>query len=322
MEAYILKMEPALKTKVWGGRRLETLGRSLPDSEFYGESWEVSGLEDGPSKIANGPLKSKTLIEASEILGKSLLGEHPVFPLLVKFLDAREDLSVQVHPGARHIDEIRSKFGESADSKDEAWLILDADDEGSILWGVKERIDSETMGAALREGTLVSYLRRIRVKKGDVFRVPPGTIHAICAGVLLLEIQEPSDTTYRLYDYERPGLDGEPRELHIEQALHVARRFPEDPTEVRCLDGEPLTDTRSVLLVDAPTYRIERFQLVDHSEALTLNAPGPYVLTVLDGHIWLNDVELRDWDSAVIPAQFSNVHVQGSGTFVLSAARS
>lgn len=320
MLPYVLKMEPVLQSRVWGGRALETLGRTLPDDLPYGESWEVADLPEGTSKVANGPLAGRSLAEVRQLWGKDLVGEHRVFPLLVKYLHAADDLSVQVHPGFRNLESLAEMFGEGVHSKDEAWLILDAEPGASILWGVKSRITRENLEAGLRDGTVVDLLRRIEVKAGDVFRVPPGTIHAICAGVLLLEIQEPSDTTYRLFDYNRPGLDGKPRPLHIEQAVHVSQLFPEDPIEVRCGVSDSLTDSSSTTLVDSLRYRIERHH-VDAPREVHFKDPGPHVVVVLDGHLIVDDVELDTHDVAIIPASATGIVISGESTFVLCAAR-
>lgn len=321
MQTYVLKMNPLLKSKVWGGRSLEKLNRQLPDEQPYGESWEVAALPEGASTIENGPLKGKTLQDAVELWKEDLIGSFERFPLLVKFLDAARDLSVQVHPGERHLTSLRDEFELDAFSKDEAWLILHAEPGASILWGVKERIDATDLQRSIADGNLVDRLRRIEVQKGDVFRVSPGTIHAICAGVVLLEIQEPSDTTFRLFDYDRPGLDGRPRELHVEKATHVARLFPEDPTEVRCGDGSPLSQSGGVLLADSPTYRIEQFSVQDAETTLEFNQGGPHVVVVLDGELEFGQVPFSAFDSGVIPSSFDSITLRGTGTYVLCAAR-
>jgi len=321
VQTYVLKMSPLLKSKVWGGRFLEKLNRTLPDEEPYGESWEVAALPEGASTISNGPLRGKTLQAAVDVWGEELIGSHDRFPLLVKYLDAAQDLSVQVHPGERHLSSLREEFGIEAYSKDEAWLILHAEPGASILWGVNDRLEVSDLEHAIVSGHVVECLRRIEVERGDVFRVSPGTIHAICAGVVLLEIQEPSDTTFRLFDYERPGLDGAPRDLHVAQATHVARLFPEDPTEVRCGDGSPLTRSGGVLLADSPTYRIEQFSVQETPMLLEFGQRGPHVVIVLDGQLDVGEVGLDAFDVGIIPASFESIEVRGTATFVLCAAR-
>lgn len=258
----IFRCQPHLVEKVWGGQNIQDLYRKVPSlaqqpiepGALLGESWEVADLPEGQSYIIDGPLAGQPLQAAVDTWGSQLTGDdaHARFPLLVKILDAQKDLSVQVHPGPDNV-----HLFEGARSKDECWLVLSAERDGSILHGVHASTTAESFKAALEKGDPVKKLRRTKVRAGDIVHVPPGTIHAICAGVTLLEIQQPSDTTYRVWDYNRPGLDGELRDLHIEQALAVSNFDEQPPLK---LEATPL-GLQHTLLVDTPFYRVERYKL-------------------------------------------------------------
>lgn len=308
-EPYILKMTPYLRPKVWGGRKLATtFHKSLPDDRPYGEAWEVSDLDEGESVIANGPLTGKPLSEAVDRWGEALAppAADGAFPLLVKILDADDDLSVQVHPGADDL----ARHDLDGDSKDECWVVLDCEPGGSILHGFDEPVSPSDFRAAIAHERAAQMLRRIEVSPGDVIRVRPGTIHAICKGVCLLEIQQPSDTTYRVYDYGRPGMDGKPRELHVDEALLVSNFGPHPPAR---LEAQPSPVRASVeVLADTPAYRIERVS-VDDSLEWTVDAATPQVVFCLNGAARLRastgDVELSSAQTAVIPAGIGAVEL-------------
>ncbi len=223
MPLYPLTFEPIYKEKVWGGQTLQILGRELP-GQTIGESWELADLGntsasgggggDARSVIAQGSLAGKTLSEVIAQFGEKLLGRLPLtpegqFPLLVKFLDARENLSVQVHPS-----EAYAQSHPEAHLKSEAWYIVAAEPEGCIYKGVKPGITTNQFRQAIEAGTVVDLMNRIPVRAGDCHYLPSGTCHALGAGVLAAEVQTPSDTTFRVYDWGRTD-----RELHIEQAM-------------------------------------------------------------------------------------------------------
>jgi len=217
----ILYFEPIYKEKIWGGKKLKTfLGRSIP-SEKIGESWEVSDYGEDLSVVQNGPLQGKTLREVFSNYKRELFGKHfqntSEFPLLVKIIDAEDKLSVQVHPDDVYA---QTKDPQSAGKK-EAWYILEALEGAEIVCGFNRDLDRETYKKEILENKAESSLRKIQVKKGDAFLIEPGTVHAIGAGNLILEVQQSSDSTYRVYDYGRLTEDGKPRPLHLEKALDV-----------------------------------------------------------------------------------------------------
>lgn len=221
MKWYPLLFQPEFKERVWGGRNLQQFGLQLPEGHI-GEAWTIADHPNGSSRIANGELQGATLEDLrgrfdAELFGtKARMREDGRFPLLVKLLDCEDDLSVQVHPTDEYD---RLPPGELG--KTEMWYVLDAKPGAKIIYGLKPGIDRAALAAAIEEGRIMDALQEVPVAAGDSFYIPAGTVHALCAGVLVAEIQQNSDTTYRLYDYDRPGLDGKPRELHVEDSLNV-----------------------------------------------------------------------------------------------------
>ena len=217
---YPFLFEPIFKEKIWGGRRFETvLGKDTGHMEHCGESWELSGLIGDESVISNGFLSENNLNEVLEIYLTDIVGEKNYekyglgFPLLIKFIDAHDNLSVQVHPD----DELaKQKYGQNG--KTEMWYVVDAEPGAHLLAGLTEKITPEQYAAKVADGTITDVLARYEVKPGDVFFLPAGRIHAICGGCFIAEIQQTSNINYRIYDYGRLGLDGKPREVHTELA--------------------------------------------------------------------------------------------------------
>jgi mannose-6-phosphate isomerase len=219
-EPAILKLAPLLKPAIWGGRRLATaLGRALPDGAGFGESWEIVDLAGEQSIVADGPLAGISLGELRDRRAAWLLGAAaPLdgrFPLVLKFIDARDTLSVQVHPGPAAC----ARIGGGARPKTESWFVIAAEPGAALYLGLTAGTDRGAFAAALAAGEVARLLHRVDVRGGELFHVPSGTVHAIGAGILLAEVQQSSDTTYRVFDWNRPGADGRPRPLHIEAAL-------------------------------------------------------------------------------------------------------
>ena len=218
---YPLKFQPILKEKVWGGSKLNNLFQKNGTGKI-GESWEISGVTENVSEVANGALKGKTLNWLLENYKEKLVGEKVyknfdnTFPLLFKFIDANEDLSVQVHP-----DDVFAKKRHNSFGKTEMWYILDVEKDARIILGFEEDITQEKYLKSVGEKRITEILNSEPVKSGDSFILYPGTVHAIGAGILLAEIQQTSDITYRIYDWDRPDTNGEMRELHTDLALEV-----------------------------------------------------------------------------------------------------
>ena len=215
-----LLLRPSGKDYLWGGKRLnDEFAKGIPMSPLA-ETWECSVHPDGPSYVVNQEFENKTLREVLEQHTEFLGAKHTNgFPLLIKFIDAKEDLSVQVHPD----DEYAFKYENGERGKTEMWYVLDATKDATLIYGLKRDISKEKLLKAIADNTLTKYLQYVPVKKGDVFFIEPGTIHAINAGALIVEIQESSNLTYRLYDYNRIDKNGKKRDLHIQKALNVAR---------------------------------------------------------------------------------------------------
>lgn len=217
---YPLQFEPILKDRIWGGEKLKTILNKPIVSKITGESWELSTVEGDVSVVANGVLKGKSLMDLidetpNEILGTAVYKRFgKQFPLLFKYLDAREDLSIQVHPNDKLAKERHNSFG-----KTEMWYVMQADADSRIIVGFKEDSSKEEYLKHLHDNSLVSILDDVKAKAGDVFFLETGTVHAIGAGLVVAEIQQTSDITYRLYDFDRVDAQGNKRELHVDLAL-------------------------------------------------------------------------------------------------------
>lgn len=217
-----LKFIPILKEKIWGGEKLNKLLKKKSDKKNIGESWEISDVENEMSIVANGKLKGQSIQDVIEQYKGELVGEKVYqhfgnkFPLLIKFIDAKEALSIQLHPNDKLAKKRHNSFG-----KTEMWYVMQADKNANLIVGFKEKVNSETYKKHLQEKTLLKILNSELVEKGDVFFIPTGRVHAIGAGVLLAEIQQTSDVTYRIYDWDRKDDKGNYRELHTENALEA-----------------------------------------------------------------------------------------------------
>lgn len=220
---YPLKFKKNLVKKIWGGRKFkEILNMELPDDELYGESWEVSSHKGGLSYVENGEFQGKSLIELIEKYGKDILGEEITdkfkgkFPLLIKYLDINDRLSVQVHPSDEYALRVEGEFGKS-----ESWYIMEASDDATLILGIKDGITKEIFKEKVEAKEFDGLFNTVKVKKGDFINLCPGVVHATMEGsILICEVQQNSDTTYRIYDFDRL-VDGKLRELHIDKALDV-----------------------------------------------------------------------------------------------------
>jgi mannose-6-phosphate isomerase len=283
---YPLLLDAALHVKVWGGRHLETvMHKTLPTGEPYGESWEMHDT----ATVANGALTGRSLGDLLAQYGADLIGTisdpKEGVPLLVKILDANDWLSVQVHPN----DEQAEKLEGEPRGKTEAWYVLAADDNAELVIGVNPDATAEEVAEAIRLNSLEEMLVRTPVEAGDVLYVEAGTIHALGPGVLVYEIQQSSDTTYRLYDWGRMGLDGKPRPLHIEKSLQVARlgRLP----TLRYIGAE---GNAVVNVVEGRYFITVLHQLHGDSAALDTGGRIFHALTCIEG-----SAEVKAGDTSV-----------------------
>jgi len=310
MSLYPFTFQPIFKERVWGGRELEKrFHKPLPPKLPIGESWEISDRPDDASVIANGPLAGRDLRWLMENHATGLLGtgheRTERFPLLVKILDARDKLSVQVHPPVA----VAAKLG--GEPKTELWYIAQADPGAELYVGLKRGVTRGQFEAAIRDGTVADCVHRVPVENGDVMFLPSGRIHAIGSGLVIFEIQQNSDTTYRVFDWNRTGLDGKPRQLHVAESL----------ASINFEDFEPLLiksqySRNAVLkvryLVDDPLFRVDACQ-VKRGERFHLRSERVQILGMLRGRMLIGDGEgrvvLDAGKFALLPASLGRVTV-------------
>jgi mannose-6-phosphate isomerase len=312
---YPLVFRPVFKRYLWGGRRLGTvLDKPIGEGDDYAESWEIADHQHGQSIVATGPLAGTSLHELVQTRGEELLGRHhpqPHFPLIFKYLDCQRNLSVQVHPN----DVAAAKLTPPDLGKTEAWIVLDAQPCSRIYAGLKTGCDEAKLRAAVAQGQVEQWLHSFEPHAGDCVFIPAGTIHALGAGLLVAEIQQASDTTYRLYDWGRVGPDGKPRPLHIEQsldainysAIHVGPRRPEIAGQAECLVRcDKFVLNRWSLRSETPWNSDNTFRLVSvlAGEATIASASGT--------------ISLTRGQTAILPACLAGVtlHPRGQATFL------
>lgn len=283
-----LQFEPILKRLRWGGRRLGTvLGKPIGQESDYAESWELADHGQDQSIVAGGPYHGWTLGRLVAQRGPELFGnraEYRQFPLLIKFLDADDRLSVQVHPH----DELAKQFDPTENGKTEAWVIIEAEPDSRLYAGLKDGVGRDELATALRDGTASQCLHSFTVRPGDCVFIPAGTVHAIGEGILLAEIQQMSDITFRLYDWGRLGSDGQPRELHIEEGLAATdfNRGPVSPVLSKTISSEP---HRLEELVRCDYFVIRRHTLSAGAAPFKLSPDDRFhVLMTLAGGIEVN----------------------------------
>ena len=263
MKAYPLKFRPIYKQRIWGGQKLrEVFDKDIPPFEKIGESWELADLPNDKSVISNGELAGQTLISAIEKYAEEITGNEGfsgAFPLLIKFLDAQDILSVQVHPDP----ETCQRMGKG-EPKTECWYIISAEPGAVIYKGLKKGVTKERFAEAIEKGNVADMLAKIPVKAGECHFLPAGTAHAIGPGLLIAEIQMPSDTTYRVFDWNRVDEAGKARELHIEEALESIYFDA---------SGDNLSVTTMGRLVDCEYFRVDKGHQAKDCELLL--SPGP-----------------------------------------------
>lgn len=255
---YPLIFEPILQDRIWGGTKLETyLGKTNLPSDTTGESWELSDVKGNVSVVANGEYKGNTLTDLLENYPAEVLGYKVYekfgkeFPLLFKFLDARDDLSIQVHPNDELAKKRHNSFG-----KTEMWYVMQADEGARIIVGFKHKSSPEEYLEHLKNKSLINILNEVPVKKGDVFFLETGTIHAIGAGIVIAEIQQTSDVTYRIYDWDRVDAQGKSRELHVEEALDAMNYNTTDTRK-----HYTTLENQANVMVDCPYFTTSYFPL-------------------------------------------------------------
>lgn len=315
---YPLLLKPIVKEYIWGGTRLKTEFGLACDSEIAAEAWMLSCHKDGANTVRNGEHKGKTLPEVLELWGAPAKGKNATkfqdFPLLIKLIDAKQNLSVQVHP-----DNDYALKNEGECGKTEMWYVIDCEEGAELIYGFKKAIDKEEFRKRIENNTLMEVCNKVPVKPGDVFFIAAGTLHAIGGGILIAEVQQNSNSTYRVYDYGRVGSDGKPRQLHIEKAMDVTKC--EKPTL-------PYGQVRSVVKTGENTVKplaeCEFFSaaLLSLKEDFAFRFTDSFVsLLCLKGHAVIHrngeNLEIAKGDSVFIPAGLA-VNISGDAEILYS----
>lgn len=310
---YPVKLLPAYKDYLWGGEKLKTYFNKNTDLTPLAESWELSTHKDGQSIVASGEYNGLPLYEYIEKIGKSALGTRAerfeYFPLLIKLIDAKGSLSVQVHPSDEYALENEGEYG-----KTEMWYILDCDEGASLYYGFSRDVTREEYERAIKEETLTELLNAVPVKRGDVFFIPSGTVHAIGAGIIICEIQQNSNTTYRVYDYGRRDKNGNTRQLHVDKALEVSM-LKKSPPLPETSDGD------DVMLASCEYFEVKRLR-VGGSREIFADGESFVSLIVTDGEGGLDfdggSLNIVKGDSIFVPANAGKLIVSGKCELILS----
>ena len=309
-QLYPLQFNPILKERIWGGTKLKTeLGKPIT-SGITGESWELSTVKGDVSVIANGAYKGKSLNEIIEQFPEELLGTKvhqrfgTEFPLLFKYLDAREDLSIQVHPNDELAKKRHNSFG-----KTEMWYVMQADKDARLIVGFKENSNAKEYVKSLENKTLLSILDSVAVKPGDVFFLETGTVHAIGAGLVVAEIQQTSDITYRIYDFDRVDANGNKRELHIDLALDAINY-----NKIEARKQYPKTENVSNTMVDCK-YFTTNFIPLNGNVAMHKDGSSFTVFMCTEGSFEIaiggKSYPYKKGDTVLIPAAIKNFELSG-----------
>jgi mannose-6-phosphate isomerase len=318
VKPYPLQFRPEFKERIWGARALERFGFDLPEGNI-GEAWMIGEHPNGTTSVVGGPLNGVALDELRTRYGTQWFGTRGIsaktgrFPLLIKLLDCSDDLSVQVHP---HDDDEHLAAGELG--KTEMWYVLDARPGAKIIYGLQEGVDRDAMAAAIAENRVLDCLNEVHVQAGDTFYIPAGTVHALGAGVLVAEIQQNSDTTYRLYDYGRLGLDGRPRDLHIEDSLRVIAYNGAGASYGK---SDVAGDHQWLRLAASPYFIVEKGRV--HGEwTLSTSTDSFQIVIVCDGEgciRWVDgEVAMQAGDCFLLPASLGTYALHGNATVLRS----
>lgn len=297
---YPLKFQPILKTLVWGGEKIAPYKGICTDQRNIGESWELSGVAGNESVVANGPLAGRTITELVREYKGALVGEKvykangEVFPLLIKFIDAKSDLSIQVHPN----DALAAARHNGSKGKTEMWYVVKADEGATLLSGLNRQITPLEYVKLVAEDRITEVLNCFDVHPGDVFFLPAGRIHAIGAGTFVAEIQQTSDITYRIYDYNRPGLDGKPRQLHTQEAKDAIdyKVYPDYRTQYDHHGNQ------ENVLVDCPYFTTSLYTLDKPVEKDLTGIDSFLVVMCLEGEGAL-EVSGPDFPEGILPVR-------------------
>lgn len=304
-----IKLTPVIKNYIWGGTKL-IADFNKKAEDIAAESWELSTHPDGESIVSTGIYAGCTLSEYIKRNGIECIGSNAAkfefFPILIKLIDAKDNLSIQVHPDDEYALRVEKEYG-----KTEMWYIVDCDENSYIYYGLNRKISKEELAERIKNNSLPEVLNKVPVKKGDVFFIPAGTIHAICSGILICEVQQNSNTTYRVYDYDRRDKNGNPRDLHIDKAIEVASLAP--PPVIEQKDGN--------ILAKCKYFTAEKI-ICEESTSIPINTNSfrSFIVTDGNGTITINGsaISVNKGDSIFIPAQNGPLEFAGKLEGILS----
>lgn len=313
----ILKLNPAFKDYLWGGTRLKTDFGFDCDYDKVAEGWMLSCHKDGRNTIDGGAFDGKSLDDVINEIGSikvvgTRAADFPYFPILIKLIDAKDNLSIQVHPDNEYARRVEGEFG-----KTEIWYVLDAAEDAQLIYGFKEKISSEEFAKAIENNTLTDVLNSVKVKKGDLLFIEAGTVHAICKGILVAEIQQNSNTTYRVYDYGRVGADGKPRELHIKKAVDVSVTEP-PKYDIKPM-GEPVDKGSYIetLLTECDLFTVHHYDVKESVTLFTDEKSFNHIL-IVNGNGELDGRAFKKGDSFFVPANYGEYTINGKCEIIIS----
>ena len=316
MKLYPMKLTAPCKDYIWGGNRLREEYGKVSNKDKIAESWELSCHKDGESVIADGEFAGMTLTAFIEKAGREVLGDNcrrfEYFPILIKLIDAKDNLSIQVHPNNEYAQRVEGEYG-----KTEMWYIVDCDPGAELLYGFNHNISKEEFEHRIKDNTLLEVTNSVEVHKGDVFFIEAGTLHAIGKGILIAEIQQNSNTTYRIYDYGRLGADGKPRQLHIDKAVEVTELTPPKYPYKPMGDVESKDGYTEQLLSKCEYFRVKKLNVM---EKCTLEAGiGSFnSILVLDGEGELDGIKLKKGESCFVPSGYGKYTFVGKAELVVT----
>lgn len=310
MDKRPIKLLPAFKDYLWGGNKLKSDYNKKTDLDIVAESWELSTHKDGQSIVEGMGITFGEYIEkqGKEILGKRAQ-DFEFFPILIKFIDAKGSLSVQVHPTDEYALKVEGEYG-----KTEMWYILDCDEGAGLYYGLNREMTKEEFKKHIEDDTILEILNKVEVKKGDVFFIEAGTIHAIGEGIVICEIQQNSNTTYRVYDYNRRDKDGNLRELHIDKAIDVSNLYP--APEIKRIENSD-----DLVLAECKYFTVRAIKVeAEKKIKITEDCFNSLIITEGEGSLELNGevITLKKGDSIFIPAQCGEYSLKGKLDVILS----
>lgn len=318
MKLYPLKFDPILKERLWGGTKLRDVLEKPIENDITGESWELSTVKGDISVVSNGELNGTSLQELIDSNAEELLGKNVVerfgkeFPILIKFIDAKQDLSIQLHPNDELAKERHDSFG-----KTEMWYVMDADKGANLIVGFNKDVSKEEYAQSMENDTLLDLLNYETVQEGDTFFINTGKIHAIGAGVLLAEIQQTSDVTYRVFDFNRKDKNGNLRELHTEMALDAIDYSKKDDFKVEY----PTEKNEVNTMVDCPYFKTNYINLSEDMKQDVSNRDSFTIYMCVEGNVTINngagEASIKKGETILVPANSTVISLQTGGVKLL-----